>query len=159
MNTKYYHLGTIKGYPLKHLCFLPIYLSLMGLSKFSITFFSSSTTIFDAIPDTILKKWDFHLVNILPPKHPNLNPLVKIDLIIIDTYNLGLDFLELIKRNPRIGNCPTLVIDEYDEETFISEIFKKGASEYLHIDHFNDNFEKKIERMINQLPNNTSSIQ
>ena len=117
----------------------------------SILFLSSSTNIFDIIPEQSREKWNFRLVHIAPG-NSFFAQLVRADLIILDTYNMGLYFLDLIKHMSDIENCPILVIDEYEEGVLVDKIKEKGASDYLHIDNFGEGLEEKIDSLITNPP-------
>ncbi|TRX52413.1 hypothetical protein FNH22_22145 [Fulvivirga sp. M361] len=115
--------------------------------KLTIYFFSASSEIFDVISDELFGKWNFHLVTLAPGTiEINLEEIP--DLIILDTLSLQLELLEHIKRHPRLGSSPVLVVDDYQEQVLIDKIVEKGASEYLHIDDFIDRLSQTVEKII-----------
>ena len=119
----------------------------MNEEKPKIYFFSASSEMFDTIEDAFFEKWNFHLFKLSPfTKVINLEETP--DLIILDTLSLKLDLLEQIKKHPKIGNCPVLVVDNYTEQVLIDKIVEKGASAYLHVDKFIDNLSQKVHKII-----------
>jgi|GEM_PF-4408742 len=119
----------------------------MPTHKPSILFISSSTSIFDTIPDDIFKKWDFYLQKFTTDES-HLNQLITPQLIILDSFNLGFHFLDQMENQHARARCPILVIDDYSEQVLIDTIIRKGASSYLHLDDFINNLEEEIEKLI-----------
>ncbi len=119
----------------------------MSEEKFSILFLSASSSVFDALPEEFFQKWSFYLVKITTEKAP-LERLEKPDMIIVDTYSLGIDFLDKIRETAVLKSCILLVIDEYHQSAFIDKILEKGANGYLHIDNFSDDLEHKIRALM-----------
>ena len=118
-----------------------------GEEKHSILFLSASSSIFDAIPEELFRKWNFYLVK-SSSEQVTLTRLDRPDVVVVDTYGLGVDFLDKVKSNPSIHDCPVLVIDEYDQAILIDKILERGATAYLNIDNFTDDLENKINKLI-----------
>ena len=118
-----------------------------GEEKHSILFLSASSSIFDAIPEELYQKWNFYLVK-SNAEQVTLARLERPDVVVVDTYGLGVEFLDKVKGNPVVQDCPVLVIDEYDQKILIDKILEKGATTYLNIDNFTDDLEDKIKGLI-----------
>lgn len=116
-------------------------------SKPSILFLSASSAVFDTIPEECFGMYSFHLLKITPQHSINENFSDK-DLIIIDTYSLGVDYLEKIKMAISDFRTPILIIDDFSDEIIIKQIFERGAKGYLNIDEYGDSLKSKIQKLI-----------
>ncbi|MDH5475622.1 MAG: hypothetical protein OEX22_08040 [Cyclobacteriaceae bacterium] len=115
--------------------------------KSIVLFLSSSTKIYNAIPNEIFENWDIYFSKTYNDR-PLINKSLIPQLIILDTYNLGFDFLFLLKQISEIDKCPILVIDEYDQEVLINTIIKNGASSYIQLSEISQHLENKIKNLL-----------
>lgn len=69
---------------------------------------------------------------------PQLQRVKKPSLIIVDTYSLGMNYLQVILKMKSEMNCPVLVLDHYTEQLFINDIISKGANGYLLVHSFEE---------------------
>ncbi|MBL6445055.1 hypothetical protein JMN32_01970 [Fulvivirga sp. 29W222] len=112
-----------------------------------IAFFSNSNEVFESIPNQAFKLWDIFLVS-PDSSSPYLERIKEPALIIVDTYSLGLDFLQLICDNQYEWSCPVLVLDHYTERLLIESIIDRGANGYLLVHSFEEELPEAIEHLL-----------
>lgn len=115
-------------------------------------FLSSSSAVFDTIPDECFALYNFHLLKISSSSVIE-DRLTNKDLVIMDTYSLGIDFLNRTIGSIKEQKLPVLVVDDFREEAVIRQIFEIGVKGYLNIDEYGDALIGKIQRL---LPSSTS---
>lgn len=121
--------------------------SIVEPDKSYILFLSTSSVMCDTLSEELNERWNFHLVK--PVGQTNdLDILCEPDLVIVDTYSLGLSFIDAVRGNHLTRYSPILVIDEYDKKILINKIMEGGVTDYLQIDNFNDQLKSKIEKII-----------
>ncbi|MEM7110136.1 MAG: hypothetical protein AAF519_18050 [Bacteroidota bacterium] len=113
----------------------------------SILFLSASSAVFDTIPEECFSTYDFYLLKINRENSIN-EPFSDKDLVIIDTYSLGVDYLSIIKDLIGKRNLPILIIDDFDNEVIINQLFEKGAQGYLNIHDYSSGIKAKIRKLI-----------
>ncbi|MEM8564975.1 MAG: hypothetical protein AAGF85_00850 [Bacteroidota bacterium] len=113
----------------------------------SILFLSGSSAVFDTIPEECFSKYDFYLLKI-NKENSIKERFTNKDLIIIDTYSLGVDFLDMAKELIGERNIPILIIDDFDNHIIINQLFAKGAKGYLNIDDYSSGIKTKIQKLI-----------
>ena len=122
----------------------------MSKKKPVILFLSASSAVFDTIPEDYFGMYEFRLMKITPENAP-LGKVQQPDLIVVDTYSLGLGFLKTIKHESSLSDKPILVIDEFSEKVFASKIMEKGAQDYLNIDNYSERLLSKIQKLVPSL--------
>ena len=113
----------------------------------NIAFFSNSNEVFESIPNEAYKLWDIFLVS-PNTSSPYLERIRDPTLIIIDTYSLGMDFLQLVFSKRHEWTCPVLVLDHYTEKLFIESIIDKGANGYLLVHSFEEELLEAVEHLL-----------
>lgn len=113
----------------------------------NIAFFSNSNEVFESIPDEAFGMWDIFLVS---PNltSPHLERIRRPSLLIVDTYSLGMDFLQLVLNKDGEPPCPVLVLDHYTEKLFVNDIIKKGANGYLLVHSFEEELITAIDHIL-----------
>ena len=87
--------------------------------------------------------------------HWNIEPLDEeswpvngeMSLLIVDTYSLGIPYLDRILERKLASGFPVLVLDAYREEVFVRKILEKGIESYIHVDDINDQLNPELERL------------
>ncbi|MBL3658868.1 response regulator transcription factor [Fulvivirga sediminis] len=103
----------------------------------NIAFYSRSNEVFECLEEEIFQRWNFFLTS--PDlASPKLDRVFNPSLLIIDTYSLGMEFLEFIFKHSRYKTTPILVLDFYTEKPFIENLIDKGAAGYLLVHSFAD---------------------
>ena len=118
--------------------------------KPSILFLSASSAVFDTIPEECFTMYNFHLLKITPKNSIN-ERISNRDLVIIDTYSLGVDFLDKVSEMTAGLKIPILIIDDFNDQIIIGKMFDKGAKGYLNIDEYGDLLKSKIQKLIPKL--------
>lgn len=113
----------------------------------NIAFFSNSYEVFESIPSEAFTLWDIFLVS-PNTSSPYPERIKDPALVIVDTYSLGMDFLQLIYNNKQQWSCPVLVLDHYTERLFIDNIIGKGANGYLLVHSFEEELLEAIEHLL-----------
>ncbi|UII25147.1 hypothetical protein LVD15_17785 [Fulvivirga maritima] len=113
----------------------------------NIAFYSRSNEVFDCLDEEIFQRWNFFLASpdIASPK---LDRVYNPSLLIIDTYSLGIEFLNFIFEHSRYKTTPVLVLDFYTEKPFIENLIYKGASGYLLVHSFADELDTAMSAIL-----------
>ncbi|UII20454.1 hypothetical protein [Fulvivirga ligni] len=115
--------------------------------KKNIVFFSRSNEVFECLEPDLFQKWNFYLAS--PDlSSPNLDHIYAPSLIIVDTFSLGMDFLNTVVNYENFANVPSLVLDYYTEEPLINSILSNGAAGYLLVHSFSDELVAAINHMM-----------
>ena len=119
----------------------------MSQSKPHVLFLSASSAVFDTIPEECYTLFSFHLLRITH-EHEVPEKLTDKDLIIIDTYSLGVDFLDRIAIALQNIKRPILIIDDFNDDIIIQQLYNKGAKGYLKIDEYSTGLKQKMQNLI-----------
>ena len=66
----------------------------------------------------------------------------------MDTYSLGIDFLNNTINSIKEYRLPILVVDDFQEDAVIRKIFEIGVKGYLNIDEYGDALIGKIQKLL-----------
>ncbi|MEL7004902.1 MAG: hypothetical protein AAFN93_19500 [Bacteroidota bacterium] len=113
----------------------------------TIVFFSKSNEIFEIVPEECFSKWRFHLIASERPQ-VNLSTIENISLVIVDTYSLGISFLEEVMSTDIGRKVPVIVLDDYEEPVLVDELLNRGIKGYLLVHAFASELESTIEGLL-----------